>query len=264
MGDHSLARRLTAEGLGTMFLLATVVGSGIMGESLAGGNVAIALLANGIATGAILVVIILIFGPISGAHFNPAVTLSFALQRTISGRDAILYILVQGVAAIAGVIIAHIMFNEPLLVLSTKMRTGTGQWAGEFVATFGLLATILGCIKWRPEAVPYAVGLFITAGYWFTSSTSFANPAVTLARAFTDTFSGIFPRPCGSLYRDPVHRRSGGNLAVHLVTANRSAGGLNPPRHRHRIFSPSRIWRVTVGRNWPNAGIERGGMDCDR
>ena len=196
MRDHSLARRLTAEGLGTMFLLATVVGSGIMGETLAGGIVAIALLANAIATGAILVVIILIFRPISGAHFNPAVTLSFALQRTISGRDAVFYIVVQGVAAIAGVIIAHIMFNEPLLVLSTKMRTGTGQWA-EFVATFGLLATILGCIKWRPEAVPYAVGLFITAGYWFTSSTSFANPAVTLARAFTDTFSGIFPAHAG-------------------------------------------------------------------
>ena len=182
-----------AEALGTFFLLATVVGSGIMGESLAGGNTAIALLGNTIATGAILAVLILIFGPISGAHFNPAVTLAFALRREIGWGQGGIYVGVQVVAAIAGAAIAHLMFDQSLIQRSSNVRTGMGQWAGEIVATFGLVATILGCIKAAPQAVPYAVGLFITAGYWFTSSTSFANPAVTIARTFTDTFSGIHP-----------------------------------------------------------------------
>ena len=193
MSGPTLPRRLVAEALGTAFLLAAVVGSGIMGESLAGGNDAIALLGNTAATGAILVVLILVFGPVSGAHFNPAVTLVFSLRREVAARDAVLYVLVQIGGGVAGVAAAHYMFGEPLLVEGVEARTGGGQWLGEFVATFGLLATILGCLRARPEAVPYAVGLFITAGYWFTSSTSFANPAVTVARSFTDTFSGIAP-----------------------------------------------------------------------
>ena len=186
-------RRLAAEAIGTALLLATVVGSGIMGERLAGGNDAIALLGNTAATGAILTVLILVFGPVSGAHFNPAVTLSFALRRTIGPRDAALYVAVQIPAAIAGVVIAHLMFAEQAIMVSTNARTLPGHWLGECVATFGLVATILGCLRTRPAAIPYAVGLFITAGYWFTSSTSFANPAVTIARALTDTFSGIAP-----------------------------------------------------------------------
>ncbi len=193
MQEYHFGRRLVAEALGTFFLLATVVGSGIMGESLAGGNTAIALLGNTIATGAILAVLILIFGPISGAHFNPAVTLAFALRREIGWGQGGVYVGVQIVAAVAGAVIAHLMFDQSLIQSSSNVRTGLGQWAGEIVATFGLVATILGCIKAAPQAVPYAVGLFITAGYWFTSSTSFANPAVTIARTFTDTFSGIHP-----------------------------------------------------------------------
>ena len=193
MSGQDLSRRLGAEALGTAFLLAVVVGSGIMGERLAGGNDAIALLGNTIATGAALVVLILVFGPISGAHFNPAVTLAFTVRREIGARDAALYVIVQIAAGLVGVMAAHFMFGEPLLVEGVKARTGAGQWLGEFVAAFGLLAAILGCLRTRPEAVPWAVGLFITAGYWFTSSTSFANPAVTIARSFTDTFAGIAP-----------------------------------------------------------------------
>ncbi len=193
MHDIDFGRRLVAEALGTFFLLATVVGSGIMGESLAGGNAAIALLGNTIATGAILAVLILIFGPVSGAHFNPAVTLAFALRREIGWGQGAVYVLVQIGAAVAGAVVAHLMFDQSLIQSSTNVRTGPGQWTGEIVATFGLVATILGCIRAAPQAVPYAVGLFITAGYWFTSSTSFANPAVTIARTFTDTFSGIHP-----------------------------------------------------------------------
>ena len=189
----SFARKLAAEALGTAFLLATVVGSGIMAETLAGGNVALALLGNTIATGAILAVLILIFGPVSGAHFNPAVTLAFLIRREIGTRDAALYVLVQIAAGLAGVLVAHLMFGEPAFAASATARTGIGQWTGEFVAAFGLVATILGTVRFRPDAVPYAVGLFITAGYWFTSSTSFANPAVTVARSLTDTFSGIMP-----------------------------------------------------------------------
>jgi glycerol uptake facilitator-like aquaporin len=194
-GSHpfTLSRRLTAEGLGTAMLLATVVGSGIMGERLAGGIIGIALMANAVATGAVLIVLILMFGPVSGAHFNPAVTLAFLMRHWIGGRDAALYVVTQVAGALAGVVVAHLMFDEPLLQVSTRERGGVGQWTGEVVATFALVGAILGCLRWWPQAVAYAVGLVITAGYWFTSSTSFANPAVTIARSFTDTFSGIAP-----------------------------------------------------------------------
>lgn len=188
-----MQRRLFAEWLGTLFLLATVVGSGIMAENLAGGNVAIALLGNTIPTGAILVVLILVFGPISGAHFNPAVTLAFFIRREISARDSVLFVIFQIIGGICGVLIAHLMFENTLIDPSTHDRTGISQWISEFVATFGLVATILGLVRSRPEAIPYAVGLYITAAYWFTSSTSFANPAVTIARGFSDTFAGINP-----------------------------------------------------------------------
>ncbi len=193
MAEVDMPRRLTAEALGTALLLATVVGSGIMGETLAGGQVAMALLGNTIATGAILVVLILMLGPISGAHFNPAVTLAFLIRREIAGRDALFYVLVQIAAAIAGVWLAHAMFGLDIVQASTKARTGGAQWLAEAVACFGLVATILGVLKAQPQAVAYSVGLYITAGYWFTASTSFANPAVTVARALTDTFSGIRP-----------------------------------------------------------------------
>jgi len=191
-------RRLFAEWIGTFSLLATVVGSGIMAENLAGGNVALALLGNTIPTGAILVVLITVFGPISGAHFNPAVTLSFALRKEISATDAGLYMLTQIIGGIVGVFAAHFMFDIPILETSTTVRSGAGQWMGEFVATFGLVGTILACLKARPDAVPMAVGLYITAAYWFTSSTSFANPAVTIARGFSDTFAGIQPANVGA------------------------------------------------------------------
>lgn len=193
MSEVPLARRLAAECLGTAFLLATVVGSGIMAENLAGGNVALALLGNTIPTGAILVVIILMFGPISGAHFNPAVTLAFALRREIGGTAALLYVGAQVVGAIAGVWAAHLMFELNVLQASTAVRTGSAQWFAECVATFGLVLTIFGTLRWGTKTVAASVGLYITAAYWFTASTSFANPAVTFGRAFTDTFSGIQP-----------------------------------------------------------------------
>lgn len=187
------SRRLAAEAIGTALLLATVVGSGIMGERLAGGNDALALLGNTIATGAILVVIIMMFAEISGAHFNPAVTLTFVLRREIGVGLAVAYIAVQVASAFAGTWLAHAMFEEPIFQLGIKVRSGPAQWLAEFVATFGLVATILAVARWQPRAVPMAVGLYISAGYWFTASTSFANPAVTIARAFTATFSGIAP-----------------------------------------------------------------------
>lgn len=188
-----MQKKLAAEVLGTFLLVATVVGSGIMAERLAGGNDALALLGNTIPTGAILVVIILIFAPLSGAHFNPAVTLAFLLRREIDLRTALAYWPAQIAGGMLGTIIAHHMFELDLLQASTHARHGVAQWSAEVVATFGLVLTIFGCIRHRPEAVPYAVGLFISAGYWFTASTSFANPAVTVARGFTDTFSGIVP-----------------------------------------------------------------------
>lgn len=188
-----MARRAVAEALGTAFLLAAVVGSGILGERLAGGNVAVALLANTIATGAALVALILAFGPISGAHFNPAVTLADASQGGLAWRDVPVYIGAQMAGAFAGVAAAHVMFGEPLFFASRHVRAGGAQVFSEFVATFGLLSVIWGCVRLRSSAVPFAVGAYITAGYWFTSSTSFANPAVTLARAASDTFAGIRP-----------------------------------------------------------------------
>jgi glycerol uptake facilitator-like aquaporin len=186
-------RRLAAEALGTALLLAVVIGSGIMGERLAAGNVAIALLGNTLATGAALVVLITIFGPISGAHFNPAVTLAFALRREISWGLALAYIGVQATGAVAGVWLAHAMFAAPILEVSTKLRDGPAQGLSEFVATFGLVGAILASLRFRAEATAWIVGLYITAAYWFTASTSFANPAVTFARSLSDTFAGIAP-----------------------------------------------------------------------
>jgi glycerol uptake facilitator-like aquaporin len=190
MAGCGLPRRLAAEALGTGFLVATIVGSGIMAQSLTQ-NMALALLANTIATGAMLVVLITIFGPISGAHFNPAVSLVFAMQRGLPAREALFYATVQIIGGIAGTIIAQAMFALPLIDLSQKIRTGEAQWLSEFVATFGLIATILAGIRFEHKAVPWLVGLYITAAYWFTASTSFANPAVAIARALTNSFSGI-------------------------------------------------------------------------
>ncbi|ACL60521.1 aquaporin [Methylobacterium nodulans] len=191
--SYSISQRVAAEALGTGFLVATVVGSGIMAERLAGGNVAIALLGNTIPTGAILVVLVLALGPISGAHFNPAVSLVMGLTRALSWRDVGIYVPAQVLGGCLGTLAAHAMFDLPLFQLAAKLRTGPAQWFAEFVATFGLLVTILSVVRFRIEAVPVAVGLYITAAYWFTASTSFANPAVTIARALTDTFAGIAP-----------------------------------------------------------------------
>jgi len=189
-----VGRRAVAEALGTAFLLAAVVGSGIMGERLAGGNVAVALLANTIATGAALVTLILTFGPISGAHFNPAVTLADASQGGLAWREVPIYLAAQITGAFAGVAAAHLMFSEPVFSASRHPRAGGAQLFSEFIATFGLLSVIWGCARLRSSAVPFAVGAYITAAYWFTASTSFANPAVTLARVASDTFAGIRPQ----------------------------------------------------------------------
>jgi glycerol uptake facilitator-like aquaporin len=189
----SQPRRIFSEWLGTAFLLATIIGSGIMAQKLAGGNGALALLCNTIPTGCILVVLILIFAPVSGAHFNPAVSLAFALRGELPWSIAALYITAQIAGAMIGVWVAHLMFEMPLWQFSTTSRAGSGQWVAEAVATFGLLLTIFGCAARTPAAIAYAVGLYITAAYWFTASTSFANPAVTVARALSDTFAGIAP-----------------------------------------------------------------------
>lgn len=188
-----LSRRLAAEAVGTVLLLATVVGSGVMGVALADGNDAVALLANAAATAAVLYVLIEVLGPVSGAHFNPAVTLAFRLRGEIGGRDAAAYVAVQLIAAILGVLLAHLMFELPLLQPGIRVRTGGAQWASEAVATFGLVLTILLGAPHRPAAVPALVAAWIFAAYWFTASTSFANPAVTVARALTQTFAGIRP-----------------------------------------------------------------------
>jgi glycerol uptake facilitator-like aquaporin len=215
------AKQAVAETVGTAFLLATVIGSGVMALKLAGGNGAIALLCNTIPTGAILVVLILTFGPVSGAHFNPGVSLAFAIRGDLPWRMAALYIACQIIGAIIGVWAAHVMFELPVWQLSTTVRTGAGQWFAEAVATFGLVLTIFGSLTRTPSAIPYAVGLYITAAYWFTASTSFANPAVTLARALSDTFAGIAP---------------GGVLAfivaqlIGMVAAVGLASWLYPPR----------------------------------
>ena len=192
LSDPSLARRLVAEALGTLLLLAAVVGSGIMAQRLAGDNDAITLLCNTVATGTALVVLIAVFAPLSGAHFNPAVTLYFAIRGEITWRNAAAYTVVQISAAIAGVWLAHVMFGIPVMEVSRKLREGPSQWLSELVATFGLLLTIAGCAR-KPDTTPALVGLYISAAYWFTASTSFANPAVTLARSLTDTFAGIAP-----------------------------------------------------------------------
>lgn len=191
--DYTKGQRLAAEALGSALLVATVVGSGIMAESLSGGNDGVALLANTIATGAILYVLITVFGPVSGAHFNPVVTAVFALRREISASQAAGYVVAQLAGGVAGTLLAHAMFDQPLIQISSHQRDGLAQGLSEGVATFALLLTILGTLRARPQAMPVAVALAITAGYWFTASTSFANPAVAIARCLTDSFSGIAP-----------------------------------------------------------------------
>jgi glycerol uptake facilitator-like aquaporin len=189
----TLAQRVVAEALGTAFLLAAVIGSGIMASKLSGGNAALALLCNTLPTGAILTVLILMLDPVSGAHFNPAVSIGFALRGELPAKALLLYVAAQILGGIAGVWAAHLMFELPLWQIATKVRTGPGQWFAEAVATFGLLMTIFGCVARTPAAVSYAVGLYITSAYWFTASTSFANPAVTIARSLSNTFAGIAP-----------------------------------------------------------------------
>jgi glycerol uptake facilitator-like aquaporin len=208
-----LSRRLAAETLGTAFLLTAVVGSGIMAQKLAGGSQALALLCNTLPTGAILVVLILIFGPVSGAHFNPVVSVAFATRRDLPWTDAALYMAAQVCGGILGVWVAHLMFDLAPLQFSQTVRTGPGQWLAEAVATFGLLLTIFGCLAGNPASVPYAVGLYITSAYWFTASTSFANPAVTIARSMSDTFAGIAP---GGVAAFILAQACGGLLAALL------------------------------------------------
>lgn len=193
MAELGLSRRLVGEALGSFFLFAGVLGSGVMAQNLAGGNEALALFANTAATGAILYVVIEMFGPISGAHFNPAVTLAFAMRGEFSWRDVLPYILVQFAAGAIGAFAVHLMFDLEILQLSTKARTGMGQWAAEIIATFGLVLAILVLLRHRPGVVPAVVALYISAAYWFTSSTSFANPAITIVRSMSDTFAGISP-----------------------------------------------------------------------
>ncbi len=206
-----MSRRLAAEAIGSFFLFACVVGSGIMGENLADGNVAIALLANTLATGFILAVLIAMLGPVSGAHFNPAVTLAFAIRREIAPSEAVLFVALQLAGGVVGVLAAHLMFDLPVWQLSAKARTGTGQWLGEAIATFGLVFTILATLKVNKAWVPASVGLYIAAAYWFTSSTSFANPAITVGRSLTDTFSGIAP---GNVIAFVIAQLAGAVLAV--------------------------------------------------
>ncbi len=187
------ARRLAAEALGTAFLLAAIVGSGIMADTLSGGNVGLALLANAAATAAALVILILVFGPVSGAHFNPAVTLAFLVRGEIAAGLAVAYVVAQVIGGVLGVWAVHVMFEQPVWQVAVNGRTGVGLWAAEVIATFGLVMTILGCVRWRIDMVAQAVGLYVGAAIWFTASTSFANPAVTIGRALTDTFTGIAP-----------------------------------------------------------------------
>lgn len=212
--QHSLSRRLTAEAIGSFFLFAGVLGSGVMAENLAGGSVALALLANTIATGAILFVIIAMLGPVSGAHFNPAVTLAFALRREIGWRESLAYVFAQMAAGALGAFAVHLMFDLEIVQFSTKARAGIGQWTGELVATFGLVISILGLLRHRPEAIPAGVALYITSAYWFTSSTSFANPAITVVRSLSDTFAGIAP---GDVPAFVLAQLAGAVLAVGLA-----------------------------------------------
>lgn len=205
--------KLTSEAIGSFLLFATVVGSGIMAEKLAGGNIAVALLGNTLATGAMLFVLITMLGPVSGAHFNPVVTLVMLLRGEVQTGEACGYVVAQLVGGILGVWAAHVMFDLPVLQLSTKVRTGTGQWLGEGIATFGLILTILGTVKHRHVWVPPSVAFYIVAGYWFTSSTSFANPAITMARSLTDTFAGIAPGNVPGF----IAAQLAGGLLAHLV-----------------------------------------------
>jgi glycerol uptake facilitator-like aquaporin len=204
---------LVAEAIGSFFLFCTVVGSGIMAESLSGGNVAVALLGNTLATGAMLYVLITMFGAISGAHFNPAVTLVFRLRGELGTGQALGHVVAQLLGGVLGVWVAHLMFDLPILEFSSKVRTGPGQWAGEFVATFGLLLTILGTLRHRPQAIPTAVALYIVAAYWFTSSTSFANPAITIGRALSNSFAGISPADAPAF----IAAQFAGALAAHYT-----------------------------------------------
>jgi glycerol uptake facilitator-like aquaporin len=228
LSDPSLARRLVAEALGTLLLLAAVVGSGIMAQRLAGDNDAITLLCNTVATGTALVVLITVFAPLSGAHFNPAVTLYFVIRREIIWRNAVAYMAIQIIAAVAGVWLAHAMFGMPIIEVSRKLREGPSQWLSEFVATLGLLLTIAGCTR-KPDTTPALVGLYISAAYWFTASTSFANPAVTLARSFTDSFAGVAPSSvpgfvCAQLLAALVAYPLTGYLFGHRDSPGRSTG----------------------------------------
>jgi glycerol uptake facilitator-like aquaporin len=216
-----LPRRLAAEALGAAFLLIAVVGSGIMAERLASGNMALALLANGLATGAALVVLITIFGPLSGAHFNPAVTPCLAGRGEITARDATIYIAVQIAAAILGVWLTHLMFGMPALEISHKLREGPPQWLAEAVATFGLLAAIAGGLRFAPRSIPMLVGLYITAAYWFTASTSFANPAVTVARSLTDSFAGIAPQSAPAFIAAQLGASLAGGLVLNWLFGGR-------------------------------------------
>jgi glycerol uptake facilitator-like aquaporin len=228
----TLPRRLAAELVGTALLLAAVVGSGIMGERLAGGNIAIALLANSIATGATLVALIFAFGSISGAHFNPAVTVADASQGGLAWRHVPGYVIAQIAGAIVGVFSAHVMFNEPLIQASQHIRAGGAQAFSEFVATFGLLAVIWGCVRKRPDAVPMAVGLYIAGAYWFTASTSFANPAVTIARTLTNTFAGIRPEDAPGFILAQLTGAVAATLLFRwlLPTVRRAAGSVVMPQ----------------------------------
>jgi glycerol uptake facilitator-like aquaporin len=233
-----LLRRATAEALGTAFLLAVVIGSGIMGEKLAGGNVAIALLANTVATGAGLVTLILTFGPISGAHFNPAVSVADAVRGGLPWREVPFYILAQIAGGFAGVAVAHIMFSQPLFFASEHDRSGMAQLVSEFVATFGLLATIWGCGRSRPSAIPFAVGAYITSAYWFTSSTSFANPAVTLARAASNTFAGIQPDDVPGFIVAQLIGAIAATAAFAWLSPARSEAPSGSTRAPHEAISP--------------------------
>ncbi len=250
--NSSAGRQAVAEGVGTAMLLATVVGSGIMGDRLSGGNAAVALLANTIATGAGLVALILTFGSVSGAHFNPAVTLADASQGGLSWRRVPLYVTAQAIGAVAGVAAAHVMFAEPVIQVSRHARSGGAQWFSEFVATFGLLAVIWGCARRRSAVAPFAVGAYVTAAYWFTASTSFANPAVTVARAFTDTFAGIRPRDVGPFVLAQLAGAAAATLlfrwlvadlpdsADRLIVPHEEPPGMTPVRresdHAHRTL----------------------------
>jgi glycerol uptake facilitator-like aquaporin len=210
-----LRQRLAAEAVGSFFLFGTVIGSGIMAETLSGGNVAIALLGNTLATGAILFVLITMLAPVSGAHFNPAVTLVMAARRELSWRDVAPYLAAQLLGGLLGAFAAHLMFDRPILQLSLKARTGVGQWTGELVATFGLILTIVGTAKYRPNAVAASVALYITAAYWFTSSTSFANPAITIIRSLSNSFAGIAPADVPMFV---IAQLAGAGLAALMVT----------------------------------------------